>query len=236
MQDESTNREIAGAAQSGSVAELLEPLAAAFDGIGIGLWTFDARTDEVRWSPALCRIFGLEPAQAPKSYEEWRRLVHPDDVERIEAKVKASLVDGRYPDLEHRIIRPSGEVRHIFARAQVETDERGQVARLVGTTIDLTERHLSEAARLDDFGRLAGGVAHHFNNMLTMIAGSVNLALELTSPADPRYSHLADIREAAQRSAALASRLFTFARGAGGDRVDVVAPPGAGLDLPIGEP
>lgn len=220
MYESMTKPGTAGAAKDDRAEQApIEPatLASSLDQSGIGLWSFDTRADEIRWSPSLCRIFGLEVDQAPRRYADWRRYLHPDDVERVESTVNASLVHGRYPDLEHRIVRPTGEVRHILAKARVETDEHGGVARLIGATLDVTElrsegQRAAEAARLESVSRLAGGVAHDFNNMLTIILGSVNLALELSSRSDPRYESLLEIRTAAEGSAALTARLLAFAR------------------------
>jgi PAS domain S-box-containing protein len=71
---------------------------------------------------------------------------------------------------------------------------------------------LGEAQRLDSVGRLAGGVAHDFNNMLGVILGYVEMALEDVAPEGSLHASLLEIRKAARRSADLTAQLLTFAR------------------------
>ena len=90
--------------------------------------------------------------------------------------------------------------------------------------IDLTKRkqveeelkskqaQLTQAQRMESVGRLAGGVAHDFNNMLGVILGHADLILEELDPALPIYAYLTEIRKAAQRSADLTRQLLAFAR------------------------
>ncbi|MDB4937891.1 MAG: domain S-box-containing protein [Labilithrix sp.] len=71
---------------------------------------------------------------------------------------------------------------------------------------------LIEAQRLESVGRLAGGVAHDFNNMLGVILGRTEVALKGLAPSDPSHAHLVEIRDAAQRSAELTRQLLVYAR------------------------
>jgi two-component system, cell cycle sensor histidine kinase and response regulator CckA len=74
------------------------------------------------------------------------------------------------------------------------------------------ESRLQQAQKLESIGRLAGGVAHDFNNMLGVILGNVEMALTQVEPAQPLYSDLIEIRKAAERSADLTRQLLAFAR------------------------
>ena len=74
------------------------------------------------------------------------------------------------------------------------------------------ERQLLQAQKMESIGRLAGGVAHDFNNMLQGILGYCELMLLDMEPTDPRRSDLLEIRKAAKRSAALTRQLLAFAR------------------------
>jgi two-component system cell cycle sensor histidine kinase/response regulator CckA len=74
------------------------------------------------------------------------------------------------------------------------------------------ETQLREAAKMESIGRLAGGVAHDYNNMLAVILGHVQLALEQVSPDDTLYADLREIKEAADRSAGITQQLLAFAR------------------------
>ncbi len=74
------------------------------------------------------------------------------------------------------------------------------------------EAQLRQAMKMEAVGRLAGGVAHDFNNMLSVILGHAELALTSTDPNQPLSADLREIRIAAERSADLTRQLLTFAR------------------------
>jgi signal transduction histidine kinase len=77
---------------------------------------------------------------------------------------------------------------------------------------DRLREQLLHAQKMESVGRLAGGVAHDFNNMLGVILGRTELALESVTSDDPLRENLVEIQQAAQRSADLTSQLLAFAR------------------------
>ena len=77
---------------------------------------------------------------------------------------------------------------------------------------DALEAQLRQSQKMEAVGRLAGGVAHDFNNMLAVIVGHADMALEQTAPDDPLHAELQAIQKAAQRSADLTGQLLAFAR------------------------
>lgn len=95
---------------------------------------------------------------------------------------------------------------------------------LAGFTIDVTDRkraegeaarlmeHLTQSQKLESIGKLAGGVAHDFNNMLGVILGHAELALNELGASHPVSGHLKEIDKAATRSAAITRQLLAFAR------------------------
>jgi nitrogen-specific signal transduction histidine kinase/CheY-like chemotaxis protein len=93
-----------------------------------------------------------------------------------------------------------GFARNISQRKLAEEE----TARLTG--------QLQQAQKMESVGRLAGGVAHDFNNMLGVILGHAELAMEKVDPSDSLHDDLATIRAAAQRSADLTRQLLAFAR------------------------
>lgn len=96
-------------------------------------------------------------------------------------------------------------------------DAAGKTTSFVAVKEDITEQkgledQLHQAQKMESIGRLAGGVAHDFNNMLMVISGYADLILMQTESDDPRYPGLQEIRNAAKRSANLTRQLLAFAR------------------------
>ncbi len=96
-------------------------------------------------------------------------------------------------------------------------DDAGRIVNYVAVSRDITERlqmeaELQQAQKMESVGRLAGGVAHDFNNMLGAILGNAELALDSLEPSAPQRSELEEIISAAKRSAEITQQLLAFAR------------------------
>jgi PAS domain S-box-containing protein len=112
----------------------------------------------------------------------------------------------------------------IFVKASPLHDQSGNIIGAIEIIRDITEMKQAEEARLklenqllqarkmESVGRLAGGVAHDFNNMLSAIIGFGHLALAESGTAQPLHSYLTEIRKAADRSVNLTRQLLAFAR------------------------
>ena len=96
-------------------------------------------------------------------------------------------------------------------------DATGAISNFVAVKRDVTEQlrltgQLQQSQKMDSIGRLAGGVAHDFNNMLGVILGHAEIAMDQAGPENPLRADLLEIRKAAQRSADLTRQLLAFAR------------------------
>ena len=117
-----------------------------------------------------------------------------------------------------------GAGRSIALTTSAIRDAGGKVIQILEVAQDITERkraeaereklqaQLTQAQKMESIGRLAGGVAHDFNNMLTAIMGNASLALLELPPASPLRENLSEIQKCAQRSAELTRQLLAFAR------------------------
>ncbi len=115
----------------------------------IGNWEFDIAANHVWWSDQTWEIFGLTPGPTDLSaltYEDVLAQVFPQDRERFEAAQKIFFAGIGTLDIEHRIVRPNGEVRWVHGLGECVVDADGKPIRLSGTVQDITERRLSDEA------------------------------------------------------------------------------------------
>jgi PAS domain S-box-containing protein len=121
----------------------------------VGYWDWDLETGEIIWSDETYRIFGFKPQERPMDIETVSGLVHPDDREALYSTVDEEVAVGVHPVHQHRIVRPSGEVRtvqSITSKLWKTTDvgpEDGisrEHNRLFGTVQDITELKRAEEA------------------------------------------------------------------------------------------
>ena len=113
----------------------------------LGSFDWNLVTGEVVWQPETEHLWGLPPGGYQGTYAHWRGLVHPEDLPLAEARVKAALANPELPyEIEHRIVRPDGSVRWIFAKATAIRDAAGKPVRMVGINMDITERKQTEEA------------------------------------------------------------------------------------------
>ena len=122
----------------------------------VGHWDWNLETGEVIWSDETYRIFGFKPQERPMDIATVSGLVHPDDREALYREVDVEVAAGVHPVHEHRIVRPSGEVRTVHSitsqlwssmPGDLENGSSGKPRRLFGTVQDITELKHSEEAR-----------------------------------------------------------------------------------------
>jgi PAS domain S-box-containing protein len=132
----------------GSPADLAARLEFALGAAGIGFWERDLRTGRTVMSREYARLHDLAPNHPPLSHEEWLKLVHPDDRDRVDEQYRRSLEETHFWDTEFRLVWADGSVHWILAKGQVFLDNLGHPARLAGISTEVTERKRVEEQRL----------------------------------------------------------------------------------------
>jgi diguanylate cyclase (GGDEF)-like protein/PAS domain S-box-containing protein len=112
----------------------------------LGTWGRNLRTDESWWSAETYRIYGFDSGSHLPALGELMEVVHPDDRDRLEAAMYGALREAKPYDVEHRIVRPAGEIRWVHRRDEVVRGADGDPLRIVGTVYDITQRKRSEEA------------------------------------------------------------------------------------------
>jgi PAS domain S-box-containing protein len=168
-------------------------------------------------NPAYETVFGQSLDYVYATPFAWLESVHPEDREEVAALESASSQDGKTRSLEFRIVRSDNTTRWIRAEATPILDANGQVVRLVGIAEDITdlretEEQFRHSQKMEAVGRLAGGVAHDFNNILTTVLVHSALLLDDLEVDSPHREGVPEIRVAAQRAAALTRQLLSFSR------------------------
>jgi two-component system, cell cycle sensor histidine kinase and response regulator CckA len=181
--------------------------------IGMGIVGLDGRF--VRVNPALCRIGGYgESELLSRSFQD---VVPEEELDFHRTQVRR-LVHGEIDSYE-REVRYRHKLGHFvwvrFAVSAIRGAD-GRVVHLLGQAEDISARReaedrLRQAERLEALGRLAGGVAHEFNNLLAVIGGFARHALERAG-SEPLRRDLSEIVDASERAAEISRQLLAFSR------------------------
>jgi PAS domain S-box-containing protein len=151
-------------------------------------------------------------------------IVHPDDRERVLSEAKRVRRTGEPVRAEYRYVKPDGSVVWVQDETYVVCGDDGKPQCVQGYLLDITERKQAEeerdglreelhhAQKLEAVGRLAGGVAHDFNNMLTAIKGYAELLVNGLDPDSPQHAEAEQIRRAAAQASVLPKQLLAFSR------------------------
>ncbi|MHB1391061.1 MAG: PAS domain S-box protein [Thermoleophilia bacterium] len=191
----------------------------------VGHYSLDITTGMWSSSEMLDEIFGIG-SDYMRDVGGWLNLVHPEQSEEMnEYFSKHVLEGGNLFNKEYRIIRVNDQSeRWLHGLGELERDSDGRTVKMFGTIQDITDHRLADeereslrsqlqqAQKMESVGRLAGGVAHDFNNMLGVILGYAQMAMEVTPAEAPIRENLQEIVNAAQHSADLTRQLLAFAR------------------------
>lgn len=181
----------------------------------VGSFRVDLADDTITWSREMFRIVGLEETGRRLTLGDLLDRLAPPSRAALEAAVARTTATGEPHEVPLELRLPSGEVKHVVAHGEVVRDDAGAIVEMRGTLADVTlqrrlEARLAEAQRLEAVGRLAGGVAHEFNNLLTTVLATAELLVADTPERDARRADLETILDAGRRAASLTRQLLAF--------------------------
>ena len=154
----------------------------------------------------------------------WAKSVHPDDQQPARDAWQKALAERGIYSIESRLRRADGTYRWWLVRAVPLLDAAGNILKWYGTCTDIhdlkmaqeereeMQSRLKQAQKMETVGKLAGGVAHDFNNILTAIIGYGGFLVKALAEHDPKREDVKEILTAASRAAGLTQQLLAFSR------------------------
>ena len=167
------------------------------------------------WSDELYELLGYAPQSFVPSVRPRPYVFDAEMDEVLDRRWSEHLASGERMEME--VAFKAADGRRIWCEIRAEPMERDGKRLFAGTVADITDRRTLEqqflqSQKMEVVGRLAGGVAHDFNNVLTAILGFTELATMHVGEGSPARGNLAQIRAAALRAASLTQRLLAFSR------------------------
>jgi putative nucleotidyltransferase with HDIG domain len=112
----------------------------------LGHWQLDLRTNELKWSDEIFRIFEIDPQQFGATYEAFLDGIHPDDREMVNKVYAASLKERSSFQIEHRLLMKDGRVKYVLEKCETTFDDAGKPLRSLGAAQDVTATRYAERA------------------------------------------------------------------------------------------
>ena len=130
-----------------ALRESEQRLRLTLDAAKCGIWDWDVRTNRVTWSERVYELHGLTPETFGGTADDFRRAVHPEDAARVGEAVRRALEQRADYAVEFRVIHPAtGDTRWLWTNGRVLFDKDGTPSRMLGATLDITERRQAEEA------------------------------------------------------------------------------------------
>jgi len=178
---------------------------------------WDTAADESVYSGAMERILGIFPHEIAGQFEVWMLLIHPDDRMGYRREIERVLEEGGPFQAEYRARKKNGnytimlEQGYFIAAAESGSTALCSVISDVSELREMEER-LSRSQRAEAFSKLTGGVAHDFNNMLSVVIGYAQILTDEMPEHSELTGFVREIEKAAHRASSLTNQLLAFSK------------------------
>jgi PAS domain S-box-containing protein len=153
----------------------------------IGVWIRDLASNKIWATDRWRSLFGFSPSE-PLDFNLMMQRLHPNDRDDLSYVIGKALEESGTYEKEYRVVLPSGQVRWIASRGQAQLNDRGKPVRVLGLSMDVTQRKVTELeaqqqrwelahlSRVTMLGELSGSIAHELNQPLTAILSNAQAA------------------------------------------------------------
>ena len=182
----------------------------------------NGRAVETTHSPACATLTGYTAGEFAADPYLWIRMVAPEDRELVRERTNQILAGVEIPPVEHRLVRKDGETRWVCATIIPLKDAAGNLRSYDGVIQDITARKRTEEEKAkfetqnrqlqkaESLGRMAGAIAHHFNNLLGAVMLNVDLALRARTRNEESIANLTEAMQAARKAAEVSNLMLTY--------------------------
>lgn len=193
-----------------------------------GSWAWGASSGKVFLSQEALRIYDLSPAQALCDPEALLGEIFPEDRAVLESYLMGALPERRDFEVDYRVTLSDGSVRYLHSVARPVVNGSGELAELIGATMDVTDRKLAEqdlqeaksqlahVARVQAVGELTASIAHEINQPLAAVVANADACTRLLNDKAIDMRELrdavGDIAEAGARAGEVIARIRAFLR------------------------
>lgn len=176
---------------------------------------WNTSTNEALYTGAMESILGIYPHELEGPFERWVSLIHPDDRASYRREIQRVVMEGGPFEIEYRMTHKHSKETVVLEKGYFVRGAQSNIPVLYSTIADVTEfrqleSRLRRFQRLEAFSQLTGGVAHDFNNMLSVIIGYSQILMEEMPASSENHAFLQEIEKAAFRASSLSNQLLAF--------------------------